>query len=214
MREKQKGPPVREHRRANQGDGLTTHHQKFNTELEDLQMKKRITGSVLSAGAIVLGLAAVGCGGAIENAANGWAMLGYTLLAIVLGCAALALAGLGLVVEQRKEPQKIHKVPENTVKKAVCGRNGNDGGLSIEDGESEADVTRVIMQSAVSFVVSSVPSDLNNTQKEEIVRNFAKAAELEMRLALSRNPVTGRFEDKEAAFMEELIKRAMEAKQK
>lgn len=86
-------------------------------------MKKKITGSVLSAGAIVLGLAAVGCGGAIENAADGWAMLGYTLLAIVLGCAALALAGLGLVVaEQRKEPQKIHKVPENTVKKAACGR--------------------------------------------------------------------------------------------
>ena len=184
-------------------------------------MKKKITGRVLSAGAIVLGLAAAGCGGAIENAENGWAMLGYTLLAIVLGCAALALAGLGLVVEQRKEPQKIHKVPENTVKKAggvrmkiTIYRNGNDGGLSIEDGESEADVTRVIMQSAVSFVVNSVPSDLNNTQKEEIVRNFAKAAELEMRLALSRNPVTGRFEDKEAAFMEELIKRAMEAKQK
>ena len=83
-------------------------------------MKKKITGSVLSAGAIVLGLAAAGCGGAIENAADGWAMLGYTLLAIVLGCAALALAGLGLVVEQRKESQKIHKVPENTVKKAVC----------------------------------------------------------------------------------------------
>lgn len=78
-------------------------------------MKKKITGNVLSAGAIVLGLAAAGCGGAIENAANGWAMLGYTLLAILLGCAALALAGLGLVVEQRKEPQKIHKVPENTV---------------------------------------------------------------------------------------------------
>ena len=97
--------------------------------------------------------------------------------------------------------------------KITIYRNGNDGGLSIEDGESEADVTRVIMQSAVSFVVSSVPSDLNNTQKE-IVRNFAKAAELEMRLALSRNPVKGRFEDKEAAFMEELIKRAMEAKQK
>lgn len=90
--------------------------------------------------------------------------------------------------------------------KITIYRNGNDGGLSIEDGESAADVTRVIMQSAVSFVVSSVPSDLNNTQKEEIVRNFAKAAELEMRLALSRNPVTGRFEDKEAAFMEELIK--------
>lgn len=41
-------------------------------------MKKKITGSVLSAGAIVLGLAAAGCGGAIENAANGWAMLGAT----------------------------------------------------------------------------------------------------------------------------------------
>ena len=70
-------------------------------------MKKKITGSVLSAGAIVLGLAAAGCGGAIENAANGWAMLGYTLLAIVLGCAALALAGLGLVAEQRKEPPRF-----------------------------------------------------------------------------------------------------------
>lgn len=34
------------------------------------------------------------------------------------------LAGLGLVAEQRKEPQKIHKVPENTVKKAACGRKG------------------------------------------------------------------------------------------
>lgn len=98
--------------------------------------------------------------------------------------------------------------------KITIYRNGNDGGLSIEDGESEADVTRVIMQSAVSFVVSSVPSDLNNTQKEEIVRNFAKAAELEMRLALSHKPVTGHFEGKEAAFMEELMKRAMEAKQK
>ena len=86
-------------------------------------MKKRITGSVLSAGAIVLGLAAVGCGGGrLRTRPTVGRMLGYTLLAIVLGCAALALAGLGLVVEQRKEPQKIHKVPENTVKKAVCGR--------------------------------------------------------------------------------------------
>ena len=37
--------------------------------------------------------------------------------------------------------------------KITIYRNGNDGGLSIEDGESAADVTRVIMQSAVSFVV-------------------------------------------------------------
>ena len=51
-----------------------------------------------------------------------WMPVIGTLLAIVLGCAALALAGLGLVAEQRKEPQKIHKVPENTVKRAVCGR--------------------------------------------------------------------------------------------
>ena len=98
--------------------------------------------------------------------------------------------------------------------KITIYRNGNDGGLSTDDGESAADVTRVIMQSAVSFVVSSVPSDLNNTQKEEIVRNFAKAAELEMRLALSRKTVTGLFEEKEAALMEELMKRAMEDKQK
>lgn len=72
-------------------------------------MKKKITGSVLHAGAIVLGLAAAGCGGAIENAADGWAMLGYTLLAIVLGCAALALAGLGLVVEQHPDRRRIDR---------------------------------------------------------------------------------------------------------
>lgn len=109
-------------------------NRAFNMKCDDgdsmkLETLQKLVGgpiepvnSVLSAGAIVLGLAAAGCGGAIENAANGWAMLGYTLLAIVLGCAALALAGLGLAAEQRKEPQKIHKVPENTVKKAVCGR--------------------------------------------------------------------------------------------
>lgn len=109
-------------------------NRAFNMKCDDgdsmkLETLQKLVGgpiepvnSVLSAGAIVLGLAAAGCGGAIENAADGWAMLGYTLLAIVLGCAALALAGLGLVAEQRKEPQKIHKVPENTVKKAVCGR--------------------------------------------------------------------------------------------
>lgn len=98
--------------------------------------------------------------------------------------------------------------------KITIYKNGNDGGLSIEDGESAADVTRVIMQSAVSFVVSSVPSDLNNAQKEETIRTFAKVAELEMRLALSHKTVTGLFEGKEAAFMEELMKRAMEDKQK
>ena len=70
-------------------------------------MKKKITGSVLSAGAIVLGLAAAGCGGAIENAANGWAMLGYTL------------------------PQKIHKVPENTVTTSHRKQN-----LSVACGDS------------------------------------------------------------------------------
>ena len=86
-------------------------------------MKKKITGSVLSLGAIVLGLAAVGCGGAIENAATGWEMLGYTLLAIVLVCVALALAGLGLTENQSAEKgKKIHRAPEKTVKKPACGR--------------------------------------------------------------------------------------------
>ena len=84
-------------------------------------MKKKITGSILSLGAIVLGLAAMACGGAIENAANGWVMLGYTLLAIVLVCVALALAGLGLT-ESRSAGKKIHKAPENTVKTSHrCG---------------------------------------------------------------------------------------------
>lgn len=69
-----------------------------------------------------MGLAAQGAAGPLRPRPTAGQCWGYTLLAIVLGCAALALAGLGLVVEQRKEPQKIHKVPENTVKKAVCGR--------------------------------------------------------------------------------------------
>ena len=54
-------------------------------------MKKKITGGVLSAGAIVLGLAAAGCGGAIENAANGWEMLGWAAAALVLLAVAVIL---------------------------------------------------------------------------------------------------------------------------
>ena len=89
-------------------------------------MKKKITGSVLSAGAIVLGLAAMGCGGAIENAADGWGMLGYTVLAIVLGGAALALAGLGLTESQsagKAARRKVHKAPEKTVTTYHRGQN-------------------------------------------------------------------------------------------
>ena len=63
-------------------------------------MKKKITGNVLSAGAIVLGLAAAGCGGAIENAANGWAMLGWTMISLALGGVALILAALGISAGQ------------------------------------------------------------------------------------------------------------------
>lgn len=89
-------------------------------------MKKKITGSVLHAGAIVLGLAAAGCGGAIENAADGWAMLGYTLLAIVLGCAALALAGLGLVMDT--EGFKVTEGYSGKEAKFIAALNGMNAG--------------------------------------------------------------------------------------
>lgn len=67
-------------------------------------MKKKILSSTESVAAMVLGLAALGCGGAIENAANGWIMLGWTAAALVLGGVAIVL--LGLAVANCEEEKK------------------------------------------------------------------------------------------------------------
>lgn len=87
-------------------------------------MRKKLTGSALSAGAILLGVAAVGCGGAIERAPDGWVMLGWTAAALVLMGAALVLAALGIARTQAAEKprRRVHQEPKNTVKKNSCGR--------------------------------------------------------------------------------------------
>ena len=80
-------------------------------------MRKKLTGQALCAGALLLGVAAVGCGGAIESAPDGWVMLGWT-------AAALVLAALGVERTQEAETprRRVHREPKHTVKKNSCGR--------------------------------------------------------------------------------------------
>lgn len=80
-------------------------------------MRKKLTGQALCAGALLLGVAAVGCGGAIESAPDGWVMLGWTVVALVLMGAALVLAALGVERTQETEPprRRVHREPKNTV---------------------------------------------------------------------------------------------------
>ena len=94
-------------------------------------MRKKLTGQALCAGALLLGVAAVGCGGAIESAPDGWVMLGWTAAALVLMGAALVLMGAALVlaalgVERTQEAEtprrRVHREPKHTVKKNSCGR--------------------------------------------------------------------------------------------
>lgn len=78
---------------------------------------KTAKGTVLCFMSISLAIVALGCGNAIEGAANGWEMLVYTLLALVVFFAALILAAIGVSAENErmeKESQKIKRIPHHT----------------------------------------------------------------------------------------------------
>lgn len=78
---------------------------------------KTVKGTVLCFMSISLAIVALGCGNAIEGATNGWAMLGYTFLALAVFLAALILAAIGVNAENERmeqESRKIKRIPHHT----------------------------------------------------------------------------------------------------
>ena len=78
---------------------------------------KTVKGTVLCCMSISLAIVALGCGNAIDGAANGWAMLGYTFLALAVFFAALILAAIGVRAENERmeqESRKIKRIPHHT----------------------------------------------------------------------------------------------------
>jgi hypothetical protein len=68
---------------------------------------KTVKGTVLCCMSISLAIVALGCGNAIDGAANGWAML----------FAALILAAIGVSAENERmeqENRKIKRIPHHT----------------------------------------------------------------------------------------------------
>lgn len=66
-------------------------------------MKKKWKANAYYMGAMLLGVAALLCAAGIENSTNGWAMLGWTCAALVMGSVGVVLAALGLVTEQQPD---------------------------------------------------------------------------------------------------------------
>lgn len=88
-------------------------------------MKKKWKANAYYMGAMLLGVAALLCAAGIENSTNGWAMLGWTCAALVIGSGGVVLAALGLVTEQQPdEGRKVHKAPTGTV---TAGRQNRRG---------------------------------------------------------------------------------------
>lgn len=87
---------------------------------------KNLKENALYVGAMLLGVGALLCTSGVENAENGWVMLGWTGVALALGAVALVLAGLGIVAGRqppKKQPgKKVHQPQKNTVKAGRCGR--------------------------------------------------------------------------------------------
>lgn len=88
-------------------------------------MKKKWKANDYYMGAMLMGVAALLCAGGIENSTNGWAMLGWTCAALVMGSVGVVLAALGIVTEQQPDKnQKVHKAPTGTV---TAGRQNRRG---------------------------------------------------------------------------------------
>ena len=88
-------------------------------------MKKKRKANAYYMGAMLMGVAALLCAAGIENSTNGWAMLGWTCAALVIGSGGVVLAALGLVTEQQLDKsRKVHLAPTRTV---TAGRQNRRG---------------------------------------------------------------------------------------
>lgn len=78
---------------------------------------KTVKGTVLCCMSILLAIVALGCGNAIESAANGREMLGYAFLALAMLFVALILAAIGAIAENKcieQESRKIKRIAHHT----------------------------------------------------------------------------------------------------
>lgn len=78
---------------------------------------KTVKGTVLCCMSISLAIVALGCGNAIDGAADEWAMLGYAFIALAMLFAALILAAIGVSAENERmeqESRKIKRIPHHT----------------------------------------------------------------------------------------------------
>ena len=78
---------------------------------------KTVKGTALCCMSISLTVVALGCGNAIEGAADGWTMLEYAFLALAMLFAALILAAIGVSAENERmeqESRKIKRIPHHT----------------------------------------------------------------------------------------------------
>lgn len=78
-------------------------------------MKRKIAANALYMGGILALVGAVGCGGGIENAASGWAVLGWCGMGLALMAGAVALWVLGERVEHPQR-RKVHQAPRAAVR--------------------------------------------------------------------------------------------------
>lgn len=78
---------------------------------------KTVKGTVLCFASISVAVAALGCGNAINGASNGWGMLGYALLFVLMLFTALMLVATGIRAENERierESRKIKRVAHHT----------------------------------------------------------------------------------------------------
>lgn len=78
---------------------------------------KTAKGGIFLTVSISMALISIGCEGAINNAVDGWAAFGYTLLALVILMLAIVFAALGVDAEneyRERENRKVKRAPTHS----------------------------------------------------------------------------------------------------
>lgn len=94
-------------------------------------MKRPITTNACYLGSMLLGVGALLCASGIENSTNGWAMLGWTMIALALGGVALILAAWGSLQGSRPPsagtaPMAASTAPTPAPMSLTTGRTGGE----------------------------------------------------------------------------------------
>ena len=90
-------------------------------------MKKFITTNACYLGSMALGVCTLLCASVIENSANGWVMLGWTLAALALGGVALVLAALGVAADQPEQKSPYGRIERDHARNPEYPENQERG---------------------------------------------------------------------------------------